>query len=418
MHEHTAAINRVLASPDSRFFVTCSDDGCLKVWDCAKLERQVVNRSRLTFRCPAGVKIKTACFLENSYCVAIASDDGIVQIIKIDCNTSGPAKYGRAHSLRKLQIPDNETPVHITHFASDTQNLLLIATSGCKVLAVDPKSMAIVHTWQNAPHHGSITALVVDRKRTWLLLGTSKGILNLWDLRFQLCVKSTCLSGKCSIAQLAIHPNRGRGRYVLVATIGPQAGVLVWDLEKSICREFYTSGSVTSGELFTTCDADTIKSEGLVQKATTEAADLVKKSEPVADMSTRALACGIVLTNVESRVGNPFMVTCSRDRRMRIWDLGKPSESCIVMAPALASESRRVYSQSTMGQTSVIAEQVAGKEQNGRVKLNGAPTQSGTQQQTELLQCHLDLVLDVTILTLPYQMIASVDRSGVLKVYA
>ncbi|ORY85696.1 hypothetical protein BCR37DRAFT_377405 [Protomyces lactucae-debilis] len=427
MHEHTAAINCVLAAPDSRFFVTCSDDGCLKVWDSAKLERQVANRSRLTFRCPAGVKIKTACFLENSYCVAIGSNDGALQIIKIDCSVSGPTKYGRAHSLRKFELPSGEVPVKLVHYANDAQSLLLAATSDCKVVALDPKSMSVVFTLQNVAHHGSITAMVLDRKRTWLLLGTSKGVLSLWDLRFQLCVKSTALSSASSVAHLEIHPCRGRGRYVLVALTGSPGGVLVWDVEKLICREFYTDTMPTAA-LFATVDAETTTSDVAMQQSAAELTDLSKKTEPAGPMATRALATGTSILNADGKLGSAFMVTCSRDQRMRFWDLSKPSDSRIVMASELASEAKRVYQQETVGLTSIVVEQVAGKESITKTKSNGVrhastgsagpQTANSIKDHASLLHCHLDLVLDVAILTLPYQMIVSVDRSGVLKVYA
>jgi hypothetical protein len=49
LHEHAAPINEVQVSADNLFFTSCSDDGTVKIWDCQRLEKNVTNRSRLTY---------------------------------------------------------------------------------------------------------------------------------------------------------------------------------------------------------------------------------------------------------------------------------------------------------------------------------------------------------------------------------
>ncbi|EIE85776.1 hypothetical protein RO3G_10486 [Rhizopus delemar RA 99-880] len=47
--EHTAAINQLAISHDNLLFASCSDDGSVKIWDCSRFERNVTNRSRVTY---------------------------------------------------------------------------------------------------------------------------------------------------------------------------------------------------------------------------------------------------------------------------------------------------------------------------------------------------------------------------------
>lgn len=47
--EHKAAVNQVCISPDHNFFVSCSDDGSVKIWDTARLEKNVTNRARMSY---------------------------------------------------------------------------------------------------------------------------------------------------------------------------------------------------------------------------------------------------------------------------------------------------------------------------------------------------------------------------------
>lgn len=47
LHEHRAAVNRLVSIPDSSHFASSSADGCIKIWDASRMEgRSIVNRSR------------------------------------------------------------------------------------------------------------------------------------------------------------------------------------------------------------------------------------------------------------------------------------------------------------------------------------------------------------------------------------
>lgn len=111
--EHQGPINRVVVSPDHNFFVTCSDDGTIKIWDTTRLEKNVVNRARLTHRHDTpGVKIKTMCFIDNTHCIASAGDDGSIHLFKVDYSqgTLTP-KYGKIKVFRKYDLDQGEYAV-------------------------------------------------------------------------------------------------------------------------------------------------------------------------------------------------------------------------------------------------------------------------------------------------------------------
>lgn len=48
LHEHRAAVNRLVSIPDTSLFASSSHDGCVRIWDASKMEgRNIANRSRL-----------------------------------------------------------------------------------------------------------------------------------------------------------------------------------------------------------------------------------------------------------------------------------------------------------------------------------------------------------------------------------
>ncbi|KAI9809196.1 MAG: hypothetical protein M1825_002487 [Sarcosagium campestre] len=250
--EHTGAINRVVVAPDHAFFLTGSDDGTVKVWDSSRLERNVAHRSRQTHRHAAGAPVKSLCFVENTHCFVSGASDGSLQVVKVDCRTSSGSssssssatRYGKLRVLRDHRLRnDGEYALWLEHFKSDTHSLLLVATNKCRLVAIDLRTMQELYNFQNPLHYGTPTCFCLDRKRTWVLLATSHGVLTLWDLRFRVRLKSWGLPGASAIHRLSIHPLKGRGKWICVAGGSAAHGeVSVWDLDKVQCREIYRAG--------------------------------------------------------------------------------------------------------------------------------------------------------------------------------
>lgn len=126
--EHQGPISRVIVSPDHAFFVTCSDDGTVKVWDTARLEKNVVNRARLSHRHEGqGVKIKAMCFIDNTHCVASAGDDGTIHLFKVEYlqGTLTP-KYGKIRVIRKYDLEQGEYALWMESYRQGMSSLLTI----------------------------------------------------------------------------------------------------------------------------------------------------------------------------------------------------------------------------------------------------------------------------------------------------
>ncbi|CAG8772890.1 1564_t:CDS:2, partial [Acaulospora colombiana] len=66
---HNGPINGLVVSPDHAFFASCSDDETVKIWDTAKLERNVTRKPRHVYS-QHHASVKAICILENSHCFA------------------------------------------------------------------------------------------------------------------------------------------------------------------------------------------------------------------------------------------------------------------------------------------------------------------------------------------------------------
>lgn len=440
--EHTGAVNRIAVSPDHVFFITGGDDGAVKIWDTARLERNIAHRSRQTHRHAPGVKVTALCFIENTHCFISCASDGSVHVVKVEtAMASGVTRYGKLRLLREYQLPDDdgEFAVWCEHFKQETNSTMVIATNRSRILGIDLRTMSLMYVLENPVHHGTPTCFCVDRKRNWLCVGTSHGVLDLWDLRFKLRLKGWGVPGKSSIYRVCIHPIKGRGKWVCVSGGTGQGEVTVWDLEKTLCREIYRVGGNKEGPKgYDPWDVDEDKPEGMLGRFAT---NIEPSATGNADRGVRAMVVGNgSLEGSEQRdVRHAFILTGGSDKKLRFWDLtrienstvfsgltpdeGKPTYSASHPTTAMTLNTERLpRGQGSSGRSSSSGAADGGRGSSSR-RANGAgggrPTRSTviSVQQQQLLKSHLDSILDVALLESPYTMTVSVDRSGVVFVF-
>lgn len=428
--EHKGSINRVVVSPDHMFFVTGGDDGAVKVWDTARLERNITHRSRQTHKHADGARVMALCFIENSHCFVSCASDGSVDVVKVDTvSASGVIRYGKLRVLREYRLPEGESAVWCEHFRQETNSVLILATNKSRILGIDLRTMTLLYVLENPVHHGTPTCFCVDRKRHWLCVGTTHGIIDLWDLRFQVRLKAMGVPGKSAIYRICIHPSKGRGKWVLVSGGAEHGEITTWDLEKTTCREIYRTGAVKDGPKgYAAWDVDKEKPEGVLSRFAT---NLDMADSAHADRGVRAIAAGISTGEDSRDIRHSFIVSGGSDRKMRFWDISRVENSC-VFSGLQPEEAQPTYSavQPTTSTTvsterfarhGSAAAAAAGTGTGSRPKktTNGRPARSTviSLQQQQLLQSHLDSIQDVALLEYPYTMSISVDRLGMVFVF-
>ena len=443
--EHTAAINRVLPSPDHAFFITASDDGTVKIWDTSRLERNLIHRSRQTHKHADGTSIQSISFVENTHTFVSCAKDGTIHVVKVDCTAIGDTtKYGKLRLVREYRLPNGEWAIWSEHFKSDARSILVLATNKSRVVALDIRTMTMLYEFSTSAYLGTPTCFVIDQKHNWLLLGTNRGILTLWDLRFRLHLRSWGLAGGSPIHRLKLHPWKGRGRWVCVAGGTSHSEITVWDIEKLQCREVYRTSSGGNNDHLKSYEPiklDGEKPEGMLDRFATA---LRPSSGDSMDRGIRALAIGIDSPNDDRDTKYGFLLTGGVDRNIRFWDLAKVEASIIVSGQDIDEPQPRYLATHP---TTVITLNVERSPQPGlsapnagtgavkgdgidRTKSNTGAKRAGASgtnkkprsaviaaQQKSLLRSHLDVITDVTVLERPVGMTISVDRRGCVYVF-
>ena len=436
--EHTASITRVVVAPDHAFFLTGSDDGSVKVWDSARLERNIAHRSRQTHKHAPGVQVSSLTFVENTHCFISSGTDGSVNVVKVDyIESNASTRYGKLRLLREWQFSDGEYATWSEHFKSENQSILLMCTNLSRVIAVELRTMNILYELENPVQHGTPNCFCLDKRHHWLLLGTSHGILDLWDLRFRLRIRAWGFAGASPIHRIVVHPVRStRKKKVCIAGGTGQGEVTIWDLEKFICQEVYrTSGSKENARGFDVWKIEDEKPEGVLGRfAVMGGAD---PSPAAIDRGIRAIATGVHVPEDGSEPRHGFFLSAGPDWKVRFWDMDHVKASKVVSGLD-AEEGQPTFEQSEVNQDTAMVAEIAntgGGRPPGPSRAgssNGVPSNSSAKrtsvggkgragivsvQQQKLLHSHLDTVMDLALLEYPYGMIISVDRSGIIYVF-
>ena len=132
MSSHSDCVTSIAVSPDHMFFVTSSDDKTVKIWDTARLERNVTSKPRHTYG-QHHARVKCVCMLEAVHCFASAADDGSLHVVRVHVSTStGPLpKYGKLQVVREHRVDNPGEYITCMIHYNTGESVLLPSFASC-----------------------------------------------------------------------------------------------------------------------------------------------------------------------------------------------------------------------------------------------------------------------------------------------
>lgn len=420
LKEHKSSINSIDVSPDHSFFITGDDDGQLKLWDTLRLERNVTQSSALSVDCESPItKIK---ILPNYKCFAVATKDGSIKLIKVNYKKNKKHHYvfDNLSIIRETKLTDKYA-LDLVFGERDQKHILFFVTSASDIHALDIRSMETLFEFQETPSYGNITSFTTSKDGSWLLVGTSKGILSLWDLRFQIHLRSWRFKLGFPIKKLVTcsddyHLSRKKGRYVTVIGGTGDSEVTILDVSTGICREIFTRTTENNNlDKFNLIEIDSGKPLGYEFLRDFSNLSLEKTQE---DRSLTAVQ--LIERQIEHRK-KFWILTATPSYETILWNVYQPEESKILSKPLNKDQvNKPTYSSSQINPNLRIVteryptEPEVGKESKKRKRGKASLL---TETQEELMKRHHDIITDFALILKPYEMIVSVDRAGTINVY-
>ncbi|XP_042328924.1 LOW QUALITY PROTEIN: phosphoinositide 3-kinase regulatory subunit 4 [Sceloporus undulatus] len=369
LHEHKSAVNRIRVSDEHSIFATCSNDGTVKIWNSQKMEgKTTTTRSILTYS-RIGGRVTTLTFCQGSHYLAIASDNGAIQLLGIEA--SKLPKSPKIHPIqnRCLDQKDDGCVVDMHHFNSGAQSVLAYATVNGSLVGWDLRSSNNAWTLKHDLRLGLITSFAVDIHQCWLCIGTSSGTMACWDMRFQLPISSHSHPSRARIRRLLMHP---LSQSWVIAAVQGNNEVSMWDME-------------TGDRRFTLW---------------------ASSAPPLSEMQPSPHSVhGIYCSPAD---GNPILLTAGSDMKIRFWDLAYPERSYIVAggsAPPSVSYYRKII------EGTEVVQEIQNKQKVG-------PSDETPRRGPESLPVgHHDIITDIATFQTTQGFIVTASRDGIVKVW-
>nr|XP_048694690.1 phosphoinositide 3-kinase regulatory subunit 4 isoform X2 [Caretta caretta] len=369
LHEHKSAVNRIRVSDEHSIFATCSNDGTVKIWNSQKMEgKTTTTRSILTYS-RIGGSVKTLTFCQGSHYLAVASDNGGIQLLGIEA--SKLPKSPKIHPIqsRLLDQKDDGCVVDMHHFNSGAQSVLAYATVNGSLVGWDLRSTSNAWTLKHDLRLGLITSFAVDIHQCWLCIGTSNGTMACWDMRFQLPISSHCHPSRARIRRLLMHP---LSQSWVIAAVQGNNEVSMWDME-------------TGDRRFTLW---------------------ASSAPPLSELQPSPHSVhGIYCSPAD---GNPILLTAGSDMKIRFWEMAYPERSYIVAGSATCPSVS--YYRKIIEGTEVVQE-IQNKQKMG-------PTDETPRRGPESLPVgHHDIITDIATFQTTQGFIVTASRDGIVKVW-
>lgn len=296
LHEHKAAVTRLVPIGNTSYFASGSIDGSVKIWDCVKFEgRNVANRSRQTCtRMGSGITSLTT--VQSGASLASASNNGMIHVMRIEtgsCTTRSTLVHHR-----QLDLNQEGSVVDLQSLDYGNQSVLVYATLMGSIVGWDLRSPGVAWKLEHNLRHGVITSMCVDPSQSWLAIGTDNGVHICWDLRFRLPVASLNHPGGSRVLRLLSHPTQPS---CLVSAVNNNNEISIWDWEN-------------------------------------QSRTLALWASPTPPLSSFQGSChNSYGAFIGCRVGGhnkPFILSGGSDLRLRYWDLFNPEQSTLVSGGA------------------------------------------------------------------------------------
>ena len=246
--EHTGPVNRLAVSEDQSYFVSAGYDGTSKVFELRQAQDSGgAIHSCLTYEghktgCEhSSIRINDVAILEHSHSVATAASDGSLHVWRVDLleqNQQTRMSRVSGHSALRNITPGEGEVLAVSHFNTPSASILVFATQQGHIRSLDLRCSREPFSLSIRPELGYLTSMEIGSDKNWIVAGTVRGYVGLWDIRFQAMVKLWRHSRNSPIKRLAIASGAYVDRPLVFIGCGKNEASL-FDVSTGECHQCY-----------------------------------------------------------------------------------------------------------------------------------------------------------------------------------
>lgn len=366
---HTAPVVRLVVSQDQRFFVSGSHDGTCRVWELDKAEKcNGILESSITYSGhssgESSPRVNDLAMIEGGHSVVSGASDGSVHVWRVDMVSSSTPQSSSPSDVREVSRvvgsseirktdPGEGEILAVNHFNTSAASILTFATQKGKIHSWDMRCANEPFLLKNPQDTGYITSMAMGSDRHWVVTGSSRGFIALWDLRFQQVLKLWRHSRAAPVHRLAtsfvpppqswvVKGANSEARPFLFAACGPNECAM-FDVTSGSCRECFRTvdyGSrFSSSRLDGIPRLDEIPLSSSARRKTLASQGLGSRLGDIISSSFRSVNAMVGSIGASD---HSFLITGGSDCRIRHWDFAVPSK-CYVSSGLESAHPRPTF---------------------------------------------------------------------------
>ncbi|GAV05374.1 hypothetical protein RvY_15521 [Ramazzottius varieornatus] len=222
LHEHKAAVVRLRSNRSNGDILSCSLDGTVKLWDCARMEgRSLSNRAKFTYK-QMKSPIRALTYCEEWKSFACAGENGSLHVVRLESDVTKCTT-----KLERFVDPTRDgNVVDMGYCDPGSQNIVAFVTSQGVIAGWDLRTAGHVWKLQSDLRYGMLKTFCISPEQSWITSGSKDGFIVTWDLRFRIPITNLQHPAGAPISRLYTHPNIDSA---VIACAKGNNEVTVWD---------------------------------------------------------------------------------------------------------------------------------------------------------------------------------------------
>jgi len=317
----------------------------------------------------------------------------------------------------------------VSHFNTPSTSVVVFATQGV-VHSMDLRQSREPFKLNHQPDTGYLTSMALGSGSHWMITGTSRGFVALWDIRFQQMAKLWQHSSECPVTRLATTfaslPKKWGDRSASVSERRPFMFVAcgqnecgMFDVLNGSTRDCFRVVGPRSRAMDSSADRNTHTTMPVLRQMDLSSSS--RKPLKVADFSRNMSHAGAHGLSINALVGNvggsehSYMVSGGDDGFIRYWDFSTPSK-CFTVSGHQGFHHRPTYERVDYdGQRLILCRQ-APTPRPSEIETSRFPrtVERGPFRSENR---HSDSISDLKLLTSPERLLISCSRDSTVKMW-